>query len=326
MYAPLIFVIAGIALLLAGGTALVTGASALATRTGISPLIVGLTVVAFGTSAPELMVTVLGTLEGHSDLAYGNIVGSNIANLALVLGGSALLAPVVIQGQLLRREVPLLLLGTTVLVIVSLDGYLKGTEALIDRSDGLVLILLFGIFVYVTVGDIRRRREDPLVTGAELFPVPMLSTPDGRRDVMTLIVGIVGLALGGQLTVTYGVALAEALGVSAVVVGLFIVAVGTSLPELATSIVAALKNECDLCVGNVVGSNLMNGLLILPIGTLLRPLYVPATGLVDLTVSFTFTLALIPIFIIGKSRLGRPVGMALLASYAVYLALRAGFP
>jgi cation:H+ antiporter len=320
----LFFVLGGIALLLAGGTALVSGASAIATRTGISPLIVGLTVVAFGTSAPELMVTILGSLEGHAGLAYGNVIGSNIANLALVLGGAALMAPVTIEGQLLRREVPLLLLGTAALVVMSLDGFLRGADALLDRGDGLVLMLLFGIFIYVTVGDIGRRREDPLVTEAETFPLPRMAVPDRWRDMMTLAFGIAGLAVGGQLTVTYGVDLAEALGVPTVIVGLFIVAIGTSMPELVTSIIAAMKKECDLCVGNVVGSNLMNGLLVLPLGALLRPLEIPDAGLLDLFVSFAFTAALIPIFIIGNSRLGRPVGAMFVLAYLTYLALRAG--
>jgi cation:H+ antiporter len=323
MVGPLILVITGILLLLASGTALVTGASALATRFGVPPLIVGLTIVAFGTSAPELMVTVFGSLQGHSSLAYGNVVGSNIANLGLVLGGAALVAPVIIEGQLLRREVPLLLLGTTVLVVMSLDGYFRGTNSLLDRSDGVVLMLLFGIFIYVTIGDIRKRREDPLVREAELLPGSLLSTADGRRDIMTLVLGMVGLGIGGQLTVTNGAALASALGVSPVIVGLFIVAIGTSMPELVTSIIAAVKKECDLCVGNVVGSNLMNGLLILPIGAVLRPLKVPPDGLVDLTISLAFTAALIPVFIIGNSRLGRPIGAVFLIAYVAYLALRA---
>jgi cation:H+ antiporter len=321
----LLFVLLGLLSLLAGGTALVRGASALATRTGVSPLLVGLTVVAFGTSAPELVVTVLGALEGVSDLAYGNVVGSNIANIGLVLACAAVIAPVTIEGQLIRREVPLLLLGTAILVVMSLDNVLRGFDAILDRGDGLVLVLLFTIFIYITVGDVRRRRQDPLVTGAEILPVPPISTTVVARDLAYLLFGFVGLAIGGQLTITYGAELAAGLGVPNVVVGLCVVAVGTSLPELVTSIAAAVKKEPDLCVGNVVGSNLMNGLLVLPIGALVRPITVPDLGLLDLLISFVLTASLIPIFFIGRSRLGRPIGGALLLGYISYLALRTGF-
>jgi cation:H+ antiporter len=319
----LLLVVVGIGLLLAGGTGLVSGASALAARAGVSPLLVGLTVVAFGTSAPELMVTVLGALEGHSSLAFGNVVGSNIANLALVLGFSALITPVVIQGQLIRREVPLLLLGTAVLVVVSMDGVLRGSERLLDRSDALVLVLLFCIFIYVTVADVLKRREDPLVTEAEMVPVSGAAW-SLRRDLAFLLGGTVALGVGGHLTVAYGAALAESLGVSQVVVGLFIVAVGTSMPELVTSVIAARRGQSDLCVGNVVGSNLMNGLLILPLGAALAPIEVPPLGLADLMVSLVLTAALIPVFIIGRSRLGRPLGIVFLLAYVGYLAFRAG--
>ena len=239
MLTALLFVILGLVLLLAGGTALVRGASALAMRTGLSPLIVGLTVVAFGTSAPELVVTVLGALQGTSDLAYGNVVGSNIANIGLVLACAAIITPVTIEGQLIRREVPLLLLGTAVLVVMSLDNALRGLDALLDRGDGMVLILLFTIFIYVTIGDVRRRRHDPLVTAAEILPVPTQARTSAAKDLAFLITGILGLGIGGQLAVGYGTELADGLGVPKVVVGLFVLAVGTSLPELVTSIVGS---------------------------------------------------------------------------------------
>lgn len=316
------FLLTGLVALLAGGTALVRGASALATRTGIPPLLVGLTVVAFGTSAPELVVTVMSALQNAPDLAYSNVVGSNIANIGLVLAVSAVIAPVTMQGQLVRREVPLLMLGTAVLVVMSLDKVLRGSDALLDRADGLVLILLFTIFIYITVGDVRRRLQDPLVASAEILPLPSATTADHVKDWGFLLVGVLGLAVGGQLTVAYGSELAAILGVSVSVIGLFVVAVGTSLPELVTSITAALRKEPDLCVGNVVGSNLMNGLFVLPAGALVYPISVPAFGLVDLIFSFVLTSALIPIFIFGRSRLGRPVGTLLIVVYFAYLVLR----
>ena len=217
------------------------------------------------------------------------------------------------------------MLGTAVLVVMSLDNVLRGSEALLDRADGLVLILLFTIFIYITVGDVRRRRQDPLVTGAEILPLPSATAADHAKDWGFLLVGVLGLTVGGQLTVSYGSELAAILGVSVSVIGLFVVAVGTSLPELVTSITAALRKEPDLCVGNVVGSNLMNGLFVLPVGALVYPVSVPAFGLVDLLFSFLLTAALIPIFIFGRSRLGRPVGSLLIVAYFTYLVLRLNF-
>ncbi len=323
MTGTIALVLLGLALLLVGGTALVRGASALAERTGISPLVVGLTVVAFGTSAPELVVTIIGALEGHADLAYGNVVGSNIANIGLVLGASAVITPVVMQGQIIRREVPLLLLGTLVLVIMSMDNLLRGGAATLDRADGLILMLLFTIFIYVMVGDARRQQQDPLITAVDAMPLPRPPVSAQRtRDLLFLVGGVVGLGIGGQLTVSNGAELASQLGVSAVLVGLFVVAIGTSLPELVCSIIAALRRESDLCVGNVVGSNLMNSLFVLPVGAILRPIAVPDFGLLDLFVSLLFTVSLIPVFYIGRSRLGRPIGSLFLLAYVFYLLIR----
>jgi len=319
----IVTIASGLGLLLVGGTGLIRGASAVASRTGVPPLIIGLTVVAFGTSTPELMVTVLGSLQGEPQIAYGNVVGSNIANLGLVLGCAALVTPVLIQGQVIRREVPLLLLGTSVLVVMSLDNVLRGASAMLDRADGLILILLFSIFIYVTVGDVRRRREDPLVTSAEHLPIA--AKLDGWvRDLAFVAVGVLALGIGGELTLSAGAALADVLGVSPAVIGLFIIAIGTSLPELVTSIVAAFKQEPDLCVGNVVGSNLVNGLFILPIGAVLHPIPIPDHGLSDLVVSLVFTGFLIPVFFIGRSRLSRPIGALLLLGYGAYLIFRTG--
>ncbi|MGE0622748.1 MAG: calcium/sodium antiporter [Pseudomonadales bacterium] len=323
MFPQLALIALGLGLLLVGGTGLIRGASAVATRTGVPPLIIGLTVVAFGTSTPELMVTVLGALEGQPQIAYGNVVGSNIANLGLVLGCAALVTPMLIQGQVIRREVPLLLLGTSVLVVMSLDNVLRGASAMLDRADGLILILLFGIFIYVTVGDVRRRREDPLVTSAELLPVS-LKANGWLRDLAFVLAGILALGLGGEVTLSAGAALADVLGVEPALIGLFVIAIGTSLPELVTSIVAAFRKEPDLCVGNVVGSNLVNGLFILPVGAVLHPIPIPDHGLSDLVVSLAFTAFLVPVFFIGNSRLGRPIGALLLISYGAYLILRTG--
>ena len=167
-----VLLIVGILLLLASGASLVRGASGIAESFGVSPLIVGLTVVAFGTSSPELVVNIIGALQGQTDIAFGNIAGSNIANLGLVLGCAAILTPITIQGQIIRRELPLLLLATTILLVMTLDPYIRGFSAILDRSDGLILFLLFGIFVYIVVSDFIRQQRDPLLTTVEeLSPV-----------------------------------------------------------------------------------------------------------------------------------------------------------
>jgi cation:H+ antiporter len=311
----------GVALLLVGGTLLVRGASAIATGAGISPMVVGLTVVAFGTSSPELVVNVLAAIQGQSALAFGNVVGSNIANLGLVLGAAGLIAPIAMQGQLVVRELPLLLLATSVLVVLALDVPLRGEAAYIDRADALVLLLLFGIFIYVSALDIVRQRKDVLLQGIAHLPVPSHQIIKAR-DLMYTLAGVLGLAVGGHLTISYGAELAEVLGVGKTVIGVAIIAVGTSLPELVTSVIAAIRREPDLSVGNVVGSNLFNGLFVLPAGALVAPVAVPVGGAIDLSISLLFALALFPVFLIGNSLLGRTASSLFLGGYLLYIGYR----
>jgi cation:H+ antiporter len=306
--------------LLAGGTALVRGATGIAEAYGIPPLVVGLTVVAFGTSAPELVVNLVGAVQGETELAFGNIAGSNIANLALVLGCAAVITPVQIEGQIVRREVPLLLLATATVFILTLDGFLKGQPALLDRSDGIVLLLLFGIFIYITVMDFRREEGDVLID--EMAAHPINVTASRKKDWGFLIAGIIGLAIGGELTIRYGSELARVMGVAPAIIGMVVVALGTSMPELVTSIIAAMRKEADLCVGNVIGSNLFNGLMVLPLSALVRPLQVPDSGSTDIFVSLLLTIALIPVFILGKSIMSREMGFVFLAAYFGYIGLR----
>jgi cation:H+ antiporter len=284
-------------------------------------MIIGLTVVAFGTSSPELVVNIVGALSDQSALSFGNVVGSNIANLGLVLGAAALAAPILIQGQLIRRELPLLLLATCVLVIMALDEPLKGTPAVIDRADGLILLFLFGIFIYVSILDLMRQRKDPLLVGAGHVPLPGAPVVKSK-DWFLVGIGVVGLAIGGHLTVTSGALLAELIGISKTVVGLAIIAVGTSLPELATSLIAAIRKEPDLSVGNVIGSNIFNGMFVLPIGSIIAPVAMPDGGVIDLLVSLLFAAALIPVFVIGKSKMGRHTGAGFLLLYLGYLTCR----
>lgn len=320
-----VLLILGLFLLLAGGTALVSGASSLAARHGVSPLVVGLTVMAFGTSAPELMVNVMGALRGESELAFGNVAGSNLANLALVLGIAALISPVTIEGLLVRRELPFLLLGTCIMMVMMLDGPLEGANAVVSRSDGLILLLLFSVFVYITVSDFLSSRQDALIDNMRELNEALPGTRVlGLRAYWLYIVGgIIGLGLGGHLTIVYGSALAVSLGVSPLVIGLLVVAIGTSLPELVTSVIAAIKKESDLCVGNVVGSNIFNSLVVLPISALIRPLPVPEGGQMDIFMSLLFAAVLIAVFFLGKARMERGTGFIFIVCYVAYMVHRA---
>ena len=299
---------------------MVRGASGIAEAYGVPPLVIGLTVVAFGTSAPELVVNVLGALEGESALAFGNITGSNLANLGLVLGSAAIITPMSLEGKIIRRELPLLLLGTTVLLFMTLDPMLRGEIPFIDRSDGLVMLLLFCIFIYLMVTDFARQQSDPLV--ATIDGLDIVSHAEKRTNWLLVVGGIVWLTIGGQLTIEQGSSLAASLGVPPVIIGMLVLAIGTSLPEMITSIFAAMRGEADLCVGNVIGSNIFNGLFVLPISALVNPLMVPEGGGQDILVSLIFAVFLIPIFIFGKGIMNRQFGILFVVAYFSYMIFR----
>lgn len=299
---------------------MVRGASGLAELYGVPPIVVGLTVVAFGTSAPELVINIVGALYGETDLAFGNITGSNLANIGLVLGTAAIISPIALRGKIIRRELPLLLLATVVLLAMTLDHPLRSSAPMLDRSDAVIMLLLFCIFIYITVLDLLRQEQDPLVANIETFP--LAHHLKKRTDWILVLTGIAALALGGQMTIDNGSELAESMGVSPVIVGMVIVAIGTSLPELVTSIFAALRGNADLCVGNVIGSNIFNAMFVLPISALIQPLAIPAGGSTDIFASLVFCVLLIPVFIFGKTIMSRLIGAIFLAAYIFYMAAR----
>lgn len=315
-------VVLGITLLLAGGALLVRGASEVAVGFGVSPMVVGLTIVGFGTSSPELVVNVIGAAQGATGIAFGNVVGSNISNLALVLGAAAVISPIAIQGDLVRRELPLLLLATTMITVMALDGPLEGAVAMIGRTDAIILILMFCIFVYITALDFfRSRQKDPIF--ADIDDNPIIQSPERSRFCWSFIaIGLILLVVGGELTIRSGVGLAESLGIAPAVVGLFIVAVGTSMPELVTSVIAALRNEPDLALGNVIGSNIFNSLMVLPASGMIANVPIPAGGVGDLVFSWLLAAALVPLFFFGKAQLGRVSGAVFLLAYLGYAAAR----
>ena len=315
----------GLVILVGGGALLVRGASDIAESYGVSPLIIGLTVVGFGTSAPELVVNSIGAAKGATDLAFGNVIGSNISNLALVLGAAALMMPIRIQGALVKRELLFLLLAAIVMVVMALDGPLEGRESVIGRSDAVVLLLLFGVIVYMSVLELHEQQsKDPFFD--EVYDYALIAhEPASRMQWFMVLGGIAMLYAGGHFTVEGAVGLAEHLGISATTIGLFVLAIGTSLPELVTSIIAAARKESDLALGNVIGSNLFNSLLVLPVSSMITPVAVPRGGVVDLLVSLGLAAFLVPVFFLGEARLGRVAGGFLLLVYGAYAMVRIAY-
>jgi cation:H+ antiporter len=311
---PVLFVVGG-ALLIAGAELLVRAAARLAVAAGISPLVVGLTVVAFGTSSPELAVTVGASLSGQSDVALGNIVGSNICNGLFILGASALIAPLMVSQQLVRLEVPIMIGASMAVFLLALDG-------LISRTDGL---LLFMSIVAYTVFAVRRSRRETAAVQAKYdgeFASPAARSGKWILDLVQIAVGLALLVLGAHWLVGAAVALAAALGVSELVIGLTVVAIGTSLPEIATSILASIRGERDIAVGNIVGSNLFNLLTVLGLGSLAAPtgIAVPPGALsFDIPVMIASSVAALPIFFTGY-KIARWEGAVFLAYYCAYTA------
>lgn len=315
--AALIPLLLGLVLLTVGAEALVRGASSLARAVGISPLVVGLTVVAYGTSAPELAVSVQAGLAGQGDIAVGNVVGSNIFNVLLILGVSALITPLVVAQQLVRREVPLMIGVSVALVLMVLDGTL-------GRLEGLLLALAAAGYTVFTVRESRREGRAIREEYEKEFGGggPARATPAHLAlQVGLLLVGLAMLVFGARQLVEGAVTIARALGVSELVIGLTIVAAGTSLPEVATSVMAAIRGERDIAVGNVVGSNIFNILLILGVTGVIAPSglsVAPAVLAFDLPVMIAVAVACLPIFFTGHL-IARWEGAVFLAYYVAYV-------
>jgi cation:H+ antiporter len=316
----LVFFFLGFALLTIGAEFLVRGASRLAARMKVSSVVIGLTIVAFGTSLPELLVSVVANLEGGGDIAIGNIVGSNIANLGLILGVAAAMSIVNIERHLLRRELPLLA-GTSVLFIVlSWNGRLGLVEGLI-LSAGL-LAFTYVSYTSARTSPIQQQESESALEAAESFDAGIgQASTRPLRDIGFILIGLMGLIIGADWLVNAAESIARAVGVSELVIGLTLVAIGTSLPELATTLAAVRKGEADLAVGNVVGSNLFNMLFIGGVSAIVRPLTVPPEVLrVDYWVMLGFTLAVLIAALPKPHRLYRWEGALLLLGYAGYTA------
>ncbi|MDD7760134.1 MAG: calcium/sodium antiporter [Bacteroidales bacterium] len=274
LFLDILFLLGGMALILLGANGLTDGSSSVAKRFGISDLVIGLTIVAFGTSAPELMVSLVSSIKGSAQLAIGNVVGSNIFNILMIVGLTAVVMPIKVQKNTITNEIPLVLLSSLALVACASDIVLDGGVGnVIGRGDGILLLLFFSIFMRYTFSIAKSSGEE---SGEQIKLMPIW------KSLLFIVLGLAGLIVGGQLFVDGASGIARSLGVSESVIGLTLVAGGTSLPELATSVVAAVKKKPGIAIGNVIGSNLFNIFLVLGASATVSPLPLGNIGISDM--------------------------------------------
>lgn len=316
-------IIIGFVFLIYGAEWLVSGASEMARKYGISELVIGLTIVAFGTSAPELVVNMVASFQGHDDIVLGNLIGSNNVNLFLILGVAGLIYPIKVTSATAWRQIPVSFAITLLFVLLANDFYFR-TQSTISWIDGTILLLLFaGFFVYIY----RQVKNEQMPKILEEVPDLYDDFPDATEPVspktpvwLYILLGLIGLILGGKMVVDYGVILARDMGISEKIIGLTILAGGTSLPELVTAIVAALKRKSDLIIGNVIGSNIFNLLLVLGLSSVIHPLQFNASLNIELYLLTGGTLFLFISMLTGKRKnLDRWEAGLLVLAYSVYI-------
>jgi cation:H+ antiporter len=292
---------------------MVSGASSLAKKYNVSDLVIGLTIVSFGTSAPELVVNSVASFQGHSDIIFGNVLGSNIVNLFLILGVTGLVYPIVVQSNTVWKEIPISILAVVVLFVLS-NGFLFQGRTMLTRIDGAILLAMFAgfmVYIYNQMKTDRSEIEELVVSDMSNYKIWGF-----------IFFGIAGLVFGGKLVVDNAIKVATVLGVSEKVIGLTIVAIGTSLPELVTSVVAALKKNSDIAFGNIIGSNIFNILLILSVSSFINPIYFNDSFNAEIYLLGGGTLILfIAMFTGGKKKLDRWEASILLVFYLVYISI-----
>jgi cation:H+ antiporter len=309
MIAQIVLMIVGFVLLIGGANSLVDGASSLAGKYRVSDLAIGLTVVAFGTSAPELVVNAFASFQNHRDMVFGNIIGSNNFNLFVILGIAGLISPIAVQSDTVRKEIPMSFAVIVLLYFLVNDFFSPGLQ-LLTRFDGLLLLFLFGLFLYYVYRQLRMNHQKQELTRKSFSTLKIWSL---------IVIGLIMLTAGGKLVVSKAVQLAEFIGISEKTIGLTIVAAGTSLPELATSVVAAVKRNNDIAVGNIIGSNIFNILLILSVSSLIRPLEYDLKFNTDLYMVAGGTLFLfIAMFTGQKKKLDRWEALILMVVFIIY--------
>ncbi|MBO4942667.1 MAG: calcium/sodium antiporter [Muribaculaceae bacterium] len=318
MWLDIFFLLFGLVLILVGANALTDGASAMAKRWGVSDLVIGLTVVAFGTSAPELVISVISALSGSSELAIGNVVGSNIFNVLVIIGITAMVMPMKIERSIMINEIPLVILSAVALLAIGNSPLLDGAAyPVVSRVDGILLLLFFAIFMRYTFAQATKGPEHH--EAADQNPESIKTMPMWK-SLLWVVGGLAGLVYGGDRFVDGASGIASALGVSDAVIGLTIVAAGTSFPELATSIAAALKGKPGMAIGNVIGSNIFNIFMVLGVSSVISPLSFGNIGNIDL---LTLTGACLLFWFFGwffKERtITRAEGAVLTSCYIAYV-------
>lgn len=312
MAITLILFVLGFALLIKGADFLVDGAASIAKKFNISKIAIGLTIVAFGTSAPEFVVNVLAGISGKTDIAIGNVIGSNIANIFLILGVSAVIYPLTVKRGTVWKEIPMSLLAAVLVGFMANDIFIDGAEKnVITRIDGLVLLSFFIIFMYYIYG---------IAKSGDGLETEKVEEVSNKRSAILIIAGLVALVLGGKFIVDGAVAIAGFLGVRESIIGLTVVAVGTSLPELATSAVAAYRRHTDIAIGNVVGSNIFNIFWIMGISSVIHPLPLQQGGNYDIFMMAIASILLFSFLFIGQKQvIEKRQGIMFLVLYVVYV-------
>lgn len=321
MYLTIILFILGFIFLIKGADILVDGSSSIAKKFGVSSFFIGLTIVAFGTSTPELVINILANLRGSPGIALGNIIGANISNTLLILGVTAIIYPLIVKRKTIKREVTFSLLAIMVVIILANDFLIDNNLPNgLFRIDGIILILFFGIFIYYTFGIIKTKDNILRKTVGEL------KQEEPREysnfvSILMIILGLAGLGIGGYWIVNGSVTIAKLLGVSETLIGLSIIAFGTTLPELAASATAAYKQRADIAIGNIIGSNIFNFFWILGISSIINPIEFNTALNTDLIILFLATVLLLFLIYFGKRNiLGKWEGGLMLGMYAAYIA------
>lgn len=310
MLLSILLIIIGFVLLIVGADLLVDGASGIAKKFHIPEIIIGLTIVSIGTSMPELFVSITSALEGHSDMAIGNVIGSNLSNLLLILGLSTMIKPVVFQKETRLYEIPMCLASTLILMLFC------NTNAKISRGESAVLLVLFCMFIAYTIFMAKKESQKNIVE----IDVKEEKKNSTLKDIVFIILGIVGLKIGGDLAVDNAVVVANYFNLSEKLISLTILAIGTSLPELVTSVTAAVKGNSDIAIGNIIGSNIFNILLIIGISSMIHPITYNLSYNFDISILVisTIILAIFP-FIPPKDKMSRANGVIYFLMYLMYL-------
>lgn len=312
LFAQIGILIAGFIFLVKGADFFVDGSSAIAKAFKIPSVVIGLTIVSFGTSLPELAVSVTSALQGLDGISFGNVVGSNIVNLMLVAGLTAIISPMKLEKSLMQKDFPFSILVAAVLLMLLADTFFTGAETdFISRADGIILLLFFCIFMYSTVSYTISSQQKECEDKSEKSAAPVW------KSTIITILGLAGVISGGQAVVKSATYIAKAAGMSDTLIGLTVIAFGTSLPELVTSIVAARKGENDIAIGNVIGSNIFNILFILGVSSVIRPLTIEGCGIFDILILIGCS-SLVCLMARPRLKLGRFSGIVMVLLYIAY--------